>query len=146
MLCLAYHTNMHDTSGPLRHTSTSTLFLRCLYCHAVGEDPFKTRKRTKHVQHSTIFQGQCVVLINPEDQSDLTAHQHVCHLHDPPSPVPNMCHCLLTANMTHRMSGCTGSRKRWVEPPHPCCFYYQVSHTHTCTEREPESPPTQHAL
>ena len=35
MLCLAYHTHMYDTSGPLRHTRTSTLFLRWLYCHAV---------------------------------------------------------------------------------------------------------------
>ena len=49
----------------------------------------------------TIFQGQCVVLINAKDPSDLSTRQQVRHLHDPPSPVPNLPHCLLTSNAMH---------------------------------------------
>ena len=42
-----------------------------------------------------------MVLINAKDPSDLSTQQQVRHLHDPPSPVPNLPHCLLTSNAMH---------------------------------------------
>ena len=157
MLCLVYHAHMYDTAGPLRNTSASTsiLFLRCLYCHVIHSKTNKqtnkrSSKQTKNIhQHSTTFQGQCVVLINAEDPSDLSTQQQVRHLHDPPSPVPTLSHCLLTSNAMHaavhtsteqqERIACAGgssaamSLGATMSVPRPLL-------THACTEREPESP------
>ena len=155
------HAHMHDTAGPLRHASASTsiLFLRCLYCDVVGEDPLQNTQTSK--EHppkktlSTIFQGQCVVLINAEDPNDLSAQQHVRHLHDPPSPVPNLFHCLLTtSNAIHaavhtsteqqERIACAGGSSTAMSLGATMSVSRPLL-THACTEREPESPPTQQA-
>ena len=41
------------------------------------------------------------MLINAKNQSELSSQRQVFHLHDPPSPVPNLSHCLLTSNAMH---------------------------------------------
>ena len=155
-LCLVYHAHMYDTAGPLRHASTSILFLRYLYCDVVGEDPLQnTQTSKKHPPTlSTIFQGQCVVLINAEDQSDLSAQQQVRHLHDPPSPVPNLFHCLLTSNAMHaavhtsteqqERIACAGGSSTAMSLGATMSVSRPLL-TPACTEHEPESPATQQA-